>query len=143
MNEYPNCDDVLQGVQGFLNQNVIPSISDRGLRFRIRVAAHLIATVRRELELGPTHRAKERRRLLEMNIRPEGDQGDDAGLASPSLNDLNGALAKSIRDGGNKPELDDIKEHLFATLREALSVIQPDFDCRFECESPSPMNGDP
>jgi len=49
MQNLPDRNVLLQAVAGFLAQDVVPAVEDRGVAFRVRVAAHLVATVAREL----------------------------------------------------------------------------------------------
>ena len=49
MQNLPDRNVLLQAVAGFLAKDVVAAIDDRGVAFRVRIAAHLVATVAREL----------------------------------------------------------------------------------------------
>ena len=49
MQNLPDRNVLLQAVAGFLANDVVPAVGDRGVAFRVRIAAHLVATVAREL----------------------------------------------------------------------------------------------
>ena len=65
MQNLPDRDVLLQAVAGFLVQDVVPNLSDRGLAFRVRIAAHLVATLSRELQTEEADDAAQLRRLAE------------------------------------------------------------------------------
>ena len=63
MQNLPDRDVLLQAVAGFLIKDVVPGLSDRGLAFRVRIAAHLVATLSRELQTEEADDAAQLARL--------------------------------------------------------------------------------
>jgi Domain of unknown function (DUF6285) len=75
--------------------------------FHARVAANVLATVERELELGPEHDRRHADRLARLGV------GDDA------------ELAHAIREGGLDDRLPEVRELVWASVRDKLEVANP------------------
>jgi hypothetical protein len=93
----PTADELLEAVAHFLAADVQPGTAGR-VSFHARVAGNVLATVRRELLLGPAARAGHRARLAEL-----GCADDDA-------------LSAAIADG----RLDDRRDEVVTAVREAV-----------------------
>lgn len=133
MQDAPDRDTLLANVAMFLMAQVEPALKaypeGRGLAFRTRIAAHLVATVGRELLHEEQHDAAELARL-----------GDLLGLDPPgavvgaarrdAIAGLRARLAKALRDEDTSLDADAMRAGLMQTLREQLEVIQPRFDTR-------------
>jgi hypothetical protein len=120
MQDLPDRNVLLQAVAGFLHQDVVPQVADRALAFRLRIAAHLVATVARELlvEEAPPP-AGEGRDLRHAAIRGATDRlVEQARTADP---DSDAALA--------------LRRLVQADLRAKLAVINPGFDLSPDVEA--------
>src|SRR2546423_7559223 len=105
----PSAPDLLAVVREFLENDILPAAGlDDDKRFNIRVAVNLLATVERELRLGPESDAAEAERLAMLV------NGGD------SIAEKNQLLARAIREGaisGSNPKL---LYHLRSTLTNTL-----------------------
>jgi len=108
----PPAADILAVVREFLEAAILPDLND-DKRFNVRVAANLLATVERELRLGPSAEAAEADRLKEL-------VGADG-----SLEDKNQRLARAIHDGTLPSDDPRLLHHLHSTLAEALRINNP------------------
>ena len=77
--------------------------------FMARVAANVVATVRRELELGPAQAAAHAARLSSLGV------SDDAELAA------------AIRDGSLDDRSDEVVDAVRASVRDKLAVANPGY----------------
>ena len=133
MQDLPSRDALLSGVSRFLVEQVASALDDRGLAFRLKIAVHLIETVRRELANEVVHDARE---LAGLRALLGGDDGSAEDGHQAEIQRLNAALADLIRDSDDL-ELEATKTHLMASLRDRLSVVQPRFDLGYDCEKQS------
>jgi hypothetical protein len=101
----PTAAELLEAVAQFLAADVQPG-GDR-VGFHARVAGNELATVRRELVLGPAARERHRSRLAGLGC------ADDA------------ALAGAIADGGLDDRWDDVVDAVRAAVRDRLLVANP------------------
>ena len=101
----PTAAELLEAVTHFLQADVQPG-GDR-VAFHARVAGNVLATVRRELALGPAARERHRDRLAGLGC------SDDA------------ALARVIADGGLDDRWDDVVAAVRAGVRDRLLVANP------------------
>ncbi len=106
--------DLLAVVREFLETDLAqdPGISD-AKRFHIRVAINLLATVERELRLGPAANAAEAERLTAL-------VGADG-----SLEEKNRRLSRAIREGAVPSDDPQVLDHLYRTLVDALRINNP------------------
>jgi hypothetical protein len=65
MNDRPTPSELLEAVASFLSDEVVPALEGK-LRYNARVAAHVVETVRREIESEERQLAAEWRRLCEL-----------------------------------------------------------------------------
>src|SRR5262245_29698281 len=109
---HPPAADLLGVVIEFLEGRILPGLEgDR--RFHCRVAINVLATVKREIELGPALDTAERERLVHL-------LGDDGPLDA-----LNAELARRIREGTLGDERDELVEHLRTSIAGALRINNP------------------
>jgi hypothetical protein len=110
----PSAPDLLAVVREFLENNLLPALGENDdKRFNLRVAINLLATVERELRLGPESDAAEAARLV--LLVSEGS----------TIKEKNQLLAHAIRQGAiasNDPQLQD---HLRRTLTDTLRINNP------------------
>ena len=111
----PTAAELLDAVRDFLERDILPALA-ADVRFQCRVAINVLATVRRELELGPAFEGGERDRLTA--LLGEAD-------ARSSLDALNRRLARKIREGAGDLDPTALGDHLRRTMREALQINNP------------------
>lgn len=124
MQDLPDAPTILGEVARFLAEKVRPAVDDRGLAFRVRIAAHLLGVLAREATLADGQLEQEAARLSDL-LGVDAPQRDlDAWVLAQ-----NTTLARGLRSGDfDDATLDAIRGHLLTTLRETLAVVQPDFD---------------
>ena len=79
------------------------------MQFHTRVAVNVLATVQREIELGPEQAAAHRARLDALGFADEGE------------------LAAAIRRGEVDDRYDEIKAAVTATVTDKLKVANPKY----------------
>ncbi|MEO1065085.1 MAG: DUF6285 domain-containing protein [Actinomycetota bacterium] len=94
----PSAIELVESVREWLERDVSPQVEGR-LRFHTRVAVNVLATVQRELELGPEQEADHRERLERLGVASERE------------------LADAVRSGA----FDDRTDELIAALRETVT----------------------
>lgn len=130
MQDHPDKLALLQGVGTFLARDLAPTLDDRNLRFRARIAAYLIQIVAMELAFDEQQDAAELGRLVGLLDEPA-VEALPASQRKAELTRLNALLVERIRSG----EVDEaLFDHVTATLREKLAVVQPAFDTRLDVE---------
>ncbi|WP_448628170.1 phosphotransferase family protein [Geodermatophilus sp. URMC 64] len=102
----PTATELVDAVAHFLAADVQPGTTGR-VSFHARVAGNVLATVRRELLLGPTARTRHRARL------------DGLGCADDA------ALSRAIADGSLDARWDEVVEAVRADVRDRLLVANP------------------
>ena len=110
----PTADEMLEAVEEFLRDKVMPAVSGH-LNFHARVAANVIASVRREIAQSPAIEHDQRDRLMALL----GHDGD--------VEALNRQLCEEIREG--RRDLDDpaLLDHLRKVAVENLGVDNPKY----------------
>lgn len=68
----PSTQELADAVEAFLRAEVVPATSSRQ-SFMARVAANVVAIIRRELELGPAHAAAHAARLEALGVRDDAE----------------------------------------------------------------------
>jgi hypothetical protein len=112
MDEQPAAAELVQAVADFLRDDALPRL-DGLAAFHARVAISVLGIVRRELEMGPAARARERGALRDL-LRRDG-----------SLQDLNDALSRHIADGSMTLATPGLLPHLMASAMDKLAIDQP------------------
>ena len=112
MQDEPNSTQVLAAVIRFLRDSAAPLLPAREA-FDARVAANALVLVQRDITLGAGSAAAEHRRLITLL----GQEG--------SLAELNAVLSARLSDGGPEAVTPAIRDHLYATTLEKLSIDQP------------------
>ncbi len=126
MQYMPQKQTLMEAVVVFLASQVAPAVSDPALRFRVRIAAHLLQVVYRELQLSEGHAAAEQARLAALTGILDGDV--------PALRAATDAL---IADPATPPDvLDAIRGALMAGLAAQLAVSEPRFNTDLDIEEP-------
>ena len=135
MQDRPDKATLLDAVMAFLTGEIQPRIEDKGLRFRVLIAAHLCSVVASEIRNEDIHDEAELHRLRQ--LLPNAGAGDlpSARETRAALfSNLNGELEERIQKGGFDDSEAALFEHLRATLRNKLSVANPRFDLSPEIE---------
>jgi hypothetical protein len=97
MPDRPSASELLGAVREFLEAEVLPSVQDPRLRFRLLVAANALSIAKRDLEMGDDVLREEIALLRPLGeAPPPGTPGEQA-LA------LSAALARRIRRGDVPP----------------------------------------
>ena len=126
MQDTPTAPTLLNEIAQFLEAQVRPAISEKGLAFRVRIAIHLLGVIAREVEQAPGHLAAEASRLSALlGGDPPGD--DLAAWVEARNTELAAGLRADAYDAEARAA---IQAHLMQTLRETLAVAQPRFDTR-------------
>jgi len=108
----PLATDLLAIVQECLETEIAPQVSSLH-QFQLKIVSRVLATVRREIELGPGADADEVERLKTL-LRRDG-----------SREALNGALARAIRAGDFAVDDPSLRAHLRASIEDALRINSP------------------
>jgi len=102
----PTAAELVEAVREWLEHSVVAGAQAPD-PFHVRVAANVLAIVEREIVLGPDQAERHRRRL--------------ARLGQPS----DRALAEAIRAGSLDHRLDEVRELVWDSVRDKLSVANP------------------
>ena len=129
MQNRPTAAELLDVIRDLLTDDLLPLVTDDGLRFKTRIAINLLSIVERELETGDSLIDAELNRLHtllpEMPIDP---------AVSPveSILALNRILADTIRHAPADSDLvaihGEVWDHIRTTLRDQLTIAAPKFD---------------
>jgi hypothetical protein len=123
---------LLEAVAAFLLEEVNPKLAtdDKGLAFRVLIAANLANIVAQELKTHDQRFEHEAARLLELLPQTV----DESKFKSPrteerseALANLERELASRLRDGRVKVDK-RVLTHLIETAKETLSVTNPRFE---------------
>lgn len=114
MQNAPSAKELIEGVRAFLEETAMPNLKGHA-GFHARVAANALATVERELALGPKAADDEERRLEEI-------LGVDG-----TLEELNALLAEYIRKGAMTLDSPGVKDHLWRTTIDKVRIDQPTY----------------
>ena len=110
----PSAPDLLAVVREFLEADVLSAAGlDEDKRFNVRVAVNLLATVERELRLGPEAEAAEAVRLAA--LVPE----------RGSVMEKNRLLARAVREGTMASDDPQLLDHLRRTIIDTLRINNP------------------
>lgn len=104
----PTAAEMVEAVREWIERDVVAATEGR-LQFHARVAANMLATVERELAVGPEQAVAHRHRLEALGVR------DDAELAA------------RIRDGSLDDRLDDVRRLVWESVRDKLAVANPKY----------------
>lgn len=114
MQNAPSPKELVEAVRLFLEERAIPELKGH-TAFHARVAANALAIIERELELGPKATEEEKARLVAL-LGTEG-----------SLDELNRQLADAIRTGEMSLATPGLKDHLWRTTIDKVSIDQPGY----------------
>jgi len=127
MQDRPTSAELLEALRDFLATGVLPAIADRGLRYRMRIALHVLDILGREVPAEELRLRAEHVALRELLGMPrEATAGDPALLRSRVL-DLNRALCERIRAGAADagPWRDRVLEEVQRLVEDKLRGSNP------------------
>lgn len=128
MQSAPDEATLLEAVAGFLEQTLMPSVTDPALGFRVRIAAHVLGGLARELRLGEDHDRAELARLATLLEQPV-PAVDGTGSRREAIRAWEALLAERLRQGAWEEEgLARVRTALRETLAARLSETNPRFD---------------
>ena len=104
----PTAAQLVESVREWLERDVLPTTQGR-IQFHSRVAINVLAMVERELALGGDQHAAHEARLAQLGC------ADDA------------ALAQAIRSGALDDRLDEVRDLVWASVRDKLTVANPKY----------------
>lgn len=108
----PIATDLLAIVQEYLEEQISPQVSSVH-RFQLKIVSRVLATVQRELALGPAADAAETQRLRALLSR------------DGSFEELNAALAQAIRAGEFQVDDPALLAHLRSSIEDSLRINNP------------------
>ncbi len=108
----PKATILLQAAVKYLEEELMPTLTGYH-RFKTRVTANVLNTVRRELELRGAHAAAEHQRLVALL----GHDGE--------VEELSRELARKIRAGSIPLDAPKLREHIRQSLADALAINNP------------------
>ncbi|MEZ5220952.1 MAG: DUF6285 domain-containing protein [Ilumatobacteraceae bacterium] len=106
--DMPSGKELVESVREWLERDVLTGTTGR-LQFHTRVAINVLAMVERELELGEAQALAHRARLDELGCADEAE------------------LARRIRDGELDDDAERVRELVWASVRDKLSVANPKY----------------
>src|SRR5258708_895050 len=133
MQNRPTAGELLEAIRELLTGEIMPTITDGGLRFKALIAANLLSILEREEASGEALMDAELERLV--NLLKIKDQAEVKTVQDKreAILDLNWQLAKRIRAGeadagefGAKAQT-----HVRQTLIDQLKVSNPKFLAKF------------
>ena len=107
--DLPSAAELAEAVREWVEGDVSDATEGR-VRFHARVAANVLGMLERELHVGPSHAAAHEARL--------------AGLGFAS----DAALATAIRGGEQDDRWDEVRDAVWASVRDKVAVANPGYD---------------
>jgi hypothetical protein len=109
MNDRPDAGELIEAVRGYLETDLLPTLTDGRLRYQTVVAIHVLAVVRRELATHAAHRAEESADLARLLNEP----------ATDDVRAQNERLCRRIEAGDF--DADPARQELLAVLRRQVT----------------------
>ena len=106
--DVPTAQQLVESVREWLEREVLTGTTGR-MQFQARVAVNVLAMVERELELGPSQAEAHEARLAELGATDEAE------------------LARMIRAGELDADPARVRELVWASVRDKLSVANPKY----------------
>jgi hypothetical protein len=111
--DVPTAAELLAAVRSWLDRDVANSSAPPN-RFQVRVAANILAIVGRELELGAEHERRHDQRLRSLGVTDDGE------------------LVAAIRSGSLDARAEEVRDAVWASVRDKLAVANPGYLERVE-----------
>lgn len=115
----PELAQLVEAVREWIERDVISATEGR-LSFHARVAANVLAMVERELAVADEHERRHRERLDALGVADEAE------------------LAEAIRSGRLDDRMEQVRELVWESVRDKLSVANPRYLERRPGPSPAP-----
>ena len=106
--DMPSAAQLVEAVREWLERDVMTATTGR-LQFHSRVAVNVLAMVERELLVGPTQAEVHRDRLAQLGCADDKE------------------LARRIREGELDDRLPEVRDLVWATVRDKLTVANPKY----------------
>ena len=106
--DMPSAQELVEAVREWLERDVLTSTTGR-VQFHTRVAINVLAMVERELHLGQVQAGAHEARLAQLGCVDEAE------------------LAARIRDGALDHRLPEVRDLVWATVRDKLDVANPKY----------------
>jgi hypothetical protein len=106
--DMPSAGELVEAVREWLERDVLTSTSGR-VQFHTRVAVNVLAMVERELQVGQEQAAAHEARLAQLGCADEAE------------------LASRIRNGELDDRLPEVRDLVWATVRDKLEVANPKY----------------
>lgn len=106
--DMPSAQQLVESVREWLEREVLTGTTGR-LQFHTRVAVNVLAMVERELELGHQQAAEHTARLAQLGCADDRE------------------LARRIREGDLDDRLPEVRDLVWATVRDKLTVANPKY----------------
>jgi fructose 1,6-bisphosphatase len=104
----PSAQQLVEAVREWLERDVMAGTTGR-LQFHTRVAVNVLAMVERELQVGAAQAAVHDDRLAQLGCADDRE------------------LARKIRDGELDDRLPEVRELVWATVKDKLTVANPKY----------------
>jgi hypothetical protein len=129
MQDRPTARELTTAVAHFLNQELAPTVTNPRLRFRVLIAANLMAIVTRELDAGDTPIRAEWQRLATLLDKTASEAPANAEDMRSAVEALERELCARIRagDADTGPWRAAVVSHVQATVIDKLRVANPRF----------------
>ncbi|MEE2788869.1 MAG: DUF6285 domain-containing protein [Myxococcota bacterium] len=135
MNRDPNPQQILEGITAFLKTHIAPEVEDVDLRFRLRIAIHLLGVAQREFQAGDRASMEALARLAALDCGLPADFQEraptDASLRE-RVDEAHRRLVHTIQTRSGQGEDAKVKAHLIQTLIDELRIAQPNFQTDFD-----------
>ena len=130
MQDRPTAVELIEAVRDFLAGEVVPALADRSVRYRMRIALHVLGIVAREVPEEETRLRAEREALLSLLDLPRPAPPCDSRLLRAWVLEANRALCERIRDGAADagPWRERVLAHVQQVVEEKLQGSNPDFN---------------
>ena len=106
--DMPSAQQLVESVREWLERDVLAGTTGR-LQFHTRVAVNVLAMVERELEVGVSQAVAHAARLAQLGCADDRE------------------LARRIRDGELDDRLPEVRDLVWATVRDKLTVANPKY----------------
>jgi hypothetical protein len=128
MQDRPNTNELSDALKEFLEQEILPTISDARLKFRVLVAMNALTMISREVNLEESHLQAEFSSLRAL-LNLEEPNPESFSSLKAMTEKLNAELSSRIRSG-NVPE--KVFTHLEEVTRAKLAITNPGYLRRYE-----------
>lgn len=106
--DMPSAQQLVEAVREWLERDVMAQTTGR-LQFNTRVAVNVLAMVERELQVGAAQAAAHAARLAQLGCADDRE------------------LARKIREGALDDRLPEVRDLVWATVRDKLTVANPKY----------------